>query len=88
MGDGFGRVSDPAQTGVGDEEVRKCALQDYNPDGLIGLELPAEFVEFLGQSFIEKIDRRVIDADKCNSRIKPELETLEIRILQRCASSF
>jgi hypothetical protein len=32
---------------VGYEEIRKRALQDHNPDALIGLEFPAEFVEFL-----------------------------------------
>jgi hypothetical protein len=32
---------------VGYEEIRQRALQDHNPDALIGLELPAELVEFL-----------------------------------------
>jgi hypothetical protein len=67
---------------VGYKEIRKRALQDHNPDALIGLEFPAEFVEFLRQTFIKKIDRRVIDAYECDSRIKPEPETFVIRILQ------
>jgi hypothetical protein len=82
MGHYFGSVSNPAQTRVGYEEIRKRALQDHNPDAFIGLEFPAEFVEFLRQSFIKKIYRRVIDADECDSRIKPEPETFVIRILQ------
>ena len=60
----------PAQTRVGYEEIRKCALQDHNTDALIGLELPAEFVEFLRQNLIKKIYRRVIDADECDSGIE------------------
>jgi hypothetical protein len=36
---------------VGYKEIRKRALQDHNPDALIGLEFPAEFVEFLRQNF-------------------------------------
>jgi hypothetical protein len=63
---------------VGYEEVGKCALQHHNTDALIGLELPAESVEFQRQHFIEKIDRRVIDADKCDSGIEPELEALVV----------
>jgi hypothetical protein len=43
----FGRASNPAQTRVGYKEIRKSALQDDNADALIGLELPAELVEFL-----------------------------------------
>jgi hypothetical protein len=43
----FGSGSNPAQTRVGYKEIRKRALQDHNPDALIGLEFPAEFVEFL-----------------------------------------
>jgi hypothetical protein len=65
---------------VGYKEIRKRALQDHNPDALIGLEFPAEFVEFLRQNFIKKIYRRVIDADECDSGIKPEPETFVIRI--------
>src|SRR6267142_7295715 len=81
----FGSGSNPAQTRVGHEELRKRALQDHNPDALIGLEFPAEFVEFLRQNFIKKIDRRVIDADECDSRIKSELETFVIRIWHLCS---
>src|ERR1700683_5207248 len=76
----FGSGSNPAQTRVGYKEIRKRALQDHDPDALIGLEFPAEFVEFPRQNFIKKIYRRVINADKCDSRIKPEPETLVIRI--------
>jgi hypothetical protein len=47
MGHHFGSGSNPAQTRVGDEEIRKRTLQDHNPDTLIGLEFPAELVEFL-----------------------------------------
>jgi hypothetical protein len=32
---------------MGHEEIRQRALQDHNPDALIGLELPAESIEFL-----------------------------------------
>ena len=46
----FGSGSNPAQSRVGyKKEIRKRALQDHNPDAVIGLELPSEFVEFLGQ---------------------------------------
>src|SRR5882724_13350680 len=55
MGYYFGSGSNPAQTRVGYKEIRKRALQDHNPDALIGLEFPAEFVEFLRQNFIKKI---------------------------------
>jgi hypothetical protein len=65
---------------VGYKKIRKGALQDDNADALIGLEFSAEFVEFLGQNFIKKIYRRVIDADECDSRIEPEPETFVIRI--------
>jgi hypothetical protein len=65
---------------VGHKEIRKRALQDHNPDALISLEFSAEFVEFLRQNLIKKIYRRVIDADECDSRIKPEPETFVIRI--------
>src|ERR1700722_5148247 len=77
----FGSGSNPAQTRVGHKEIRKRALQNHNSDAVIGLELPSEFVEFLGQNFIKKIYRRVIDADECDSSIKPEPKTLVIRIL-------
>ncbi|MGA2191166.1 MAG: hypothetical protein ABSH33_21835, partial [Steroidobacteraceae bacterium] len=43
----FGSGPNPAQARVGYKEIRKRALQDHNPDALIGLEFPAEFVEFL-----------------------------------------
>jgi hypothetical protein len=76
----------PAQTRVGYEEIRKRALQDHNPDALIGLEFPAEFVKFLRQNLIKKIYRRVIDADECDSRIKAEPETFVIRILHGSGS--
>jgi hypothetical protein len=81
MGHQFGGGSNPAQTRVGYEEIRKSALHDHNPDALIGLEFSAEFVEFLRQNFIKKIYRRVIDADECDSGFKPEPETFVIRIL-------
>jgi hypothetical protein len=71
---------------VGYKEIRKGALQDHNPDALIGLDLPAEFVEFLRQNLIKKIYRRVIDADECDPRIKTEPETFVIRILQGSGS--
>jgi hypothetical protein len=80
IGHRLGSGSNPAQTRVGYKEIRKRALQDHNPDVLIGLELPAEFVEFPRQNFIEKIYRRVIDADECDSGIKPEPETFVVRI--------
>jgi hypothetical protein len=80
LGNHFGSCSNPAQTRVGYKEFRKRALQDHNPNALIGLELPAEFVEFLRKNFIKKIYRRVIDADECDSRIEPEPETFVIRI--------
>jgi hypothetical protein len=86
MGHHFGSGSNPAQTRVGYKEIRKCALQDHNPDALIGLKLLAEFVKFLRQNLIKKIYRRVIDADECDSRIKPEPETFVIRILQESGS--
>jgi len=88
MGYLFGSGSNPAQTRVGYEEIRKRALQHHNPDALIGLKLPAEFVEFLRQNFVKKIYRRVIDADECDSGIKPEPETFVIRILHGVAPSL
>jgi hypothetical protein len=88
MGHHFGSGSNPAQTRVGYKEIRKRALQDHNPDALIGLEFPAEFVEFLRQIFIKKIYRGVIDADECDSRIKPEPETFIIRISHGSGSIF
>jgi hypothetical protein len=86
MGHHFGSGSNPAQTRVGYKEIRKRALQDHNPDALIGLEFPAEFVKFLRQNFVKKIYRRVIDADECDSRIKPEPKTFIIRISQGSVS--
>src|SRR5258707_87625 len=80
MGQHFRSGYNPAQTRVGYQEIRKRDLQYHNPDALIVLEFPAEFVEFLRQNFIKKIYRRVIDADECDSRIKPEPETFIIRI--------
>jgi hypothetical protein len=80
MGYQFGSRSNPAQTGVGYEEIRKRALQDDDPDALIGFEFPAEPVEFRRQNFVKKIYRRVINADECDSGIKPEPETFVIRI--------
>jgi hypothetical protein len=68
---------------VGYEEIGKRALQYHNPDALIGLELPAEFVEFLRQHFIKKIDRRVIDADECDSGIEFEPEAFVFTILHK-----
>src|SRR5580700_4270588 len=76
----FGSGSNPAQTGVGYKEIRKRALQDDDPDALIGLQFPAEFVEFLRQNFIKKIYRGVIDADECDPGIKPEPETFVVGI--------
>jgi phospholipid N-methyltransferase len=86
MGHHFGSGSNPAQTGVGYKEITKRALQDHDPDALIDFEFPPEFVEFLRQNFVKKIYRRVIDADECDSRIKPEPETFVIRILQESGS--
>src|ERR1700722_12332467 len=80
MGHDFGSVSNPAQTRVSYKKIGKRALQDHNPDALIGLEFPAESVEFLRQNLIKKIYRRVIDADECDSGIKSKLETFVIGI--------
>src|SRR5260221_2652237 len=80
MGHDFGSGSNPAQTRVGNKEIRQRALQDHNPDALIGLEFPAESVEFLRENFIKKIDRRVIDADESDSKIKIEPEKFLNRI--------
>jgi hypothetical protein len=71
---------------VGYKEIRKRALHDHNPDALIGLQFPAEFVELLRQNFIQKIYGRVIDADECNPRIKAEPETFVIGILHGSGS--
>jgi len=71
---------------MGYKEIRKRALQDHNADALIGLKFPAEFVEFLRQNFIKKIDRRVIDANECDSIIKPEPETFVVRIPHESSS--
>ena len=67
---------------MGDKEFWERALQDHNPHALIGLEFPAEFIEFLRQNFIKKIYRRMVDADECDTRIKTELKTFVIGILQ------
>jgi phosphoglycerate-specific signal transduction histidine kinase len=40
----------------------------------------SEFVEFLGQNVIKKIDWKVVDTDECDSSIEPEPETFVIRI--------
>src|SRR6202034_728671 len=80
MGHRLGSGSNPAQTRVSYKEIRKRALQNHNPDALIGLQFPAEFVEFLRQNFIKKIYRGVIDADECDPGIKPELETFVVGI--------
>jgi hypothetical protein len=80
MGHSFRSGSHPAQTRVGYKKIRKRALHDHNPDTLIVLQLPTEFVELLRQNIIKKIDWRVIDADECDSRIKPELEAFVIGI--------
>jgi hypothetical protein len=87
MGHHFGSGSNPAQTRMGYKEIRKRALHDHNPDALIGLEFPAESVEFLRQNFIKKIYRRVIDTDECDSRIKPKPETFVDGIWQESGSS-
>jgi hypothetical protein len=47
MGYGLGGISNPAQAGMGYEEVRKRALQDHDPDAPISFEFPAELVELL-----------------------------------------
>ena len=73
---------------MGYKEIRKRALQDHNPDALIGLQVSAEFVKVLRQNFIKNIYRRVIDADECDSRIKLELEQFVIRIWQGSGSIF
>src|SRR4029077_10727060 len=88
MGHRFGSGSNPAQTRMGYEEIRKRALQDHNPDALIGLEFPTKFVEFLRQNFIKKIYRWVIDADEYNSGIESELETFVIRVSHGSDSIF
>jgi len=76
----FGSGSDPAQTRVRNKEIGKRALQDHDPDALIGLKFPAEFVEFLRQNLIKKIYRPVIVPNEYDSEIKPEPETLLIGI--------
>jgi hypothetical protein len=62
------------------EEIRKRALQDHDTDALVGLEVPAESVEFRRQNVIEKIYRRMIDADEGYSGIEHEPETFVVRI--------
>src|SRR5258705_845605 len=76
IGHGFGSGSNPAQTRVRDKEIRKRALQDHNPDALIGLEFPAEFVEFRRQNFIKKIYRRVVCGGGSNSQKKTGMEKI------------
>jgi hypothetical protein len=80
MGHSFGCGSNPPQSRVGYKEIGKFALQDHDPDAVIDLELFAKLIEFQRQHFIKKIYRWVINADECNSRIKPEIETFVIRI--------
>jgi hypothetical protein len=86
MGHDLGSVSNPAQAGVGYKEIRKRALEDHNPDALIGLQFSAEFVEFLRQNLIKKIYGWVIDADECDSSIEPEPEAFVLSILQGSGS--
>ena len=43
----LGSASNPGQTRMSYEEISKRALQDHDADALIGLEFPAESVEFL-----------------------------------------
>ena len=81
MGHGFGRGTDPTQTRVGNEEIGKCALQDYNPDSLVDLKFATEPVEFLRQNLIEKIYRWVIDADECDTCIEDDPKTVVVGIL-------
>ena len=76
----FGSGSNPAQTRVGYEEIRKRALQHHDPDAFIGLEFAAEPVEILRQDLVQKIDRGVIDADECDSGIESEPEALLVGI--------
>src|SRR6202044_759256 len=80
IGHRFGSSSNATQARVSYKEIRKRALQNHDPDAVIGLEFPAEFIEFLRQNFIKKIYRRVIDADECDSTIKREPETFVIRV--------
>jgi hypothetical protein len=76
----FGGGPNAAQSGVSYKEIGKRALQDHDPDALVGLEFSAESIEFRRQDVIEKIYRRVIDADKGYSGIKTEPETFIVRI--------
>ena len=55
LGHRLGRRGYPAQTRVSYEKIRKRALQDHDTNALIGLKLPAKFVELLRQHLIEKI---------------------------------
>jgi hypothetical protein len=84
----FGSGPHPAQTGMRYKELGKRALQDHNPDLLIGLEFPAKFVEFLRKNFIKKIYRRVIDADKSDAGVYFDLDTFVARILHGDDSFF
>jgi hypothetical protein len=83
MGHHFGSGSNVTQTRMCYKEITKRALQDHNPDVLIGLEFLAEFVKFLRQNLIKKNYRRVIDADKRDPRIEPKPEILIIRVSHR-----
>jgi hypothetical protein len=80
LGHRLGRRGYPAQTRVSYEKIRKRALQDHDTNALIGLKLPAKFVELLRQQLIEKIYRRVIDADKCDPGIELEPEAFVVRV--------
>src|SRR5258706_1749342 len=81
MGHHFGSASNPAQTRVGYKEIRKRALQDHDPDGLIGLEFPAEFVEFLRQNLIKKIYRRLVEYHEISARIGNQTRTILVKTL-------
>ena len=59
--------------------ARSKSLLTTQAAGIV-LQLSAEFVEFLGQNVIKKIDWRVVDTDECDSSIEPEPETFVIRI--------
>src|SRR5260370_40705496 len=88
MGHHFGGGSNPAQPRVGYKEIRKRALQDHNPDALIGFEFPAEFIEFLRQNFIKKIYRRGSNDDGCESTNKNQTGKIVIKKLHGGGSLF
>src|ERR1700685_2133705 len=78
MGYHFGSGSNPAQTRGGNKEITKRALQDDDPDALIGFEFPAELLEFRRQNFVKKIYRRGIKAYARDSRNTTEPENILI----------